>query len=291
MKAFIFPGQASQFAGMGKDLYESSSLARERFAYADKLVGFDLSKIMFDGSEDDLKQTSITQPAVFLHSVITAEINKNVLPSAVAGHSLGEFSALVSAQALTFEEGLRLVQIRATAMQKACEMNPGTMAAIVGLEDEVVENTCATVEGVVVAANYNCPGQLVISGEIGAVAEACSALKNLGAKRAIPLAVGGAFHSSLMSPAGSELAEAVNSATFSLPVCPVFQNVDANPSRDPVEIKEKLIQQLTAPVRWTSIIENMIDFGIQRFLEVGGTGKVLRGMVRRIDREIPTDAL
>lgn len=289
--AYIFPGQASQFVGMGKDLYENSEVARQRFAQADAILGFKISQVMFEGTADDLKQTRVTQPAVFLHSVIKAEISGESGISAVAGHSLGEFSALVSNQALSFEDGLNLVRIRAESMQKACEMTPGTMAAIVGLDDQIVENICEEVNGVVISANYNCPGQLVISGEKAAVQAACEKLSEAGARRAIELAVGGAFHSPLMEPAAEELAKAVETTRFSIPSCPIYQNVDGMPQQDPEIIKNNLVRQLTSPVRWTSTIENMTKDGINVFVEVGGTGKVLQGMVKRILSNAETRAL
>lgn len=291
-KAYIFPGQASQFPGMGKELHEKSQEARERFAQAKEILGFDISALMFDGSEVDLKKTSVTQPAVFIHSVISAEIMSPLAEmEGVAGHSLGEFSALVVNGALTFEDGLELVKQRAAAMQVACDENPGTMAAIVGLEDNVVEEVCAKLDGIVIPANYNCPGQLVISGELDAVTAACRHLTEAGARRAILLAVDGAFHSPLMGPARNQLAEAIENTGFKVPICPIFQNVDGLPSKDPSEIKAKLVAQLTAPVRWTTTINNMRKQGIQEFVEVGGNGKVLRGMIRRIDREITTSVL
>ncbi|MCB0664194.1 MAG: ACP S-malonyltransferase [Saprospiraceae bacterium] len=289
--AYIFPGQASQFVGMGKDLYENSDVARQRFAQADGILGFKISQVMFEGTADDLKQTRVTQPAVFLHSVIKAEIFGESGITAVAGHSLGEFSALVSNQALCFEDGLNLVRIRAESMQKACEKTPGTMAAIVGLDDQIVENICEEVDGVVISANYNCPGQLVISGEKAAVQTACQKLSEAGARRAIELAVGGAFHSPLMEPAAEELAKAVEATRFSIPSCPIYQNVDGMPQQDPEIIKNNLVRQLTSPVRWTGTIQNMAKDGINVFVEVGGTGKVLQGMVKRILSDAETRAL
>lgn len=289
MKAFVFPGQGSQFVGMGKDLYENHALAKELFDKADNILGFKITDIMFAGTDEQLKQTNVTQPAVFLHSVISALcLGDAFKPDMVAGHSLGEFSALVASGALSFEDGLKLVAARANAMQKACEKNPGTMAAIIALPDETIENVCAEVskEGkVVVAANYNCPGQLVISGDKEAIAEACDKLKAAGAKRALPLMVGGAFHSPLMQPAKDELQEAIEKTSFSTPSCPVYQNVDAKPHTDPSEIKANLIAQLTSPVRWTKSVQNMIADGADEFIECG-PGKALRGMIGRIDRSV-----
>jgi [acyl-carrier-protein] S-malonyltransferase len=289
MKAFVFPGQGSQFVGMGKDLYENHALAKELFDKADNILGFKITDIMFAGTDEQLKQTNVTQPAVFLHSVISALcLGDAFKPDMVAGHSLGEFSALVASGALSFEDGLKLVAARANAMQKACEKNPGTMAAIIALPDETIENVCAEVskEGkVVVAANYNCPGQLVISGDKEAIAEACDKLKAAGAKRALPLMVGGAFHSPLMQPAKDELQEAIEKTSFSTPSCPVYQNVDAKPHTDPSEIKANLIAQLTSPVRWTKSVQNMIADGADEFIECG-PGRALRGMIGRIDRSV-----
>ena len=289
MKAFVFPGQGSQFVGMGKDLYENHALAKELFDKADNILGFKITDIMFAGTDEQLKQTNVTQPAVFLHSVISALcLGDAFKPDMVAGHSLGEFSALVASGALSFEDGLKLVAARANAMQKACEKNPGTMAAIIALPDETIENVCAKVskEGkVVVAANYNCPGQLVISGDKEAIAEACEKLKAAGAKRALPLMVGGAFHSPLMQPAKDELQEAIEKTSFSTPSCPVYQNVDAKPHTVPSEIKANLIAQLTSPVRWTKSVQNMIADGADEFIECG-PGRALRGMIGRIDRSV-----
>lgn len=289
MKAFVFPGQGSQFVGMGKDLYENHALAKELFDKADNILGFKITDIMFAGTDEQLKQTNVTQPAVFLHSVISALcLGDAFKPDMVAGHSLGEFSALVASGALSFEDGLKLMAARANAMQKACEKNPGTMAAIIALPDETIENVCAEVskEGkVVVAANYNCPGQLVISGDKEAIAEACDKLKAAGAKRALPLMVGGAFHSPLMQPAKDELQEAIEKTSFSTPSCPVYQNVDAKPHTDPSEIKANLIAQLTSPVRWTKSVQNMIADGADEFIECG-PGRALRGMIGRIDRSV-----
>ncbi len=289
MKAFVFPGQGSQFVGMGKDLYENNTLAKELFDKANEILGFKITDIMFAGTDEQLKETKVTQPAVFLHSVISALcLGDGFQPSMVAGHSLGEFSALVASGALSFEDGLRLVAARANAMQKACEKNPGTMAAIIALPDETVEEICAEVskEGkTVVAANYNCPGQLVISGDKEAIAEACERLKAAGAKRALPLAVGGAFHSPLMQPAKEELQEAIEKTQFAAPKCPVYQNVDAKPHTDAEEIKANLIAQLTSPVRWTKSVQNMIADGADDFTECG-PGKALQGMIRRIDKAV-----
>lgn len=289
MKAFVFPGQGSQFVGMGKDLYESNATAKQLFDKADEILGFKITDIMFSGTDDELKQTKVTQPAVFLHSVISALcMESGEEPSMVAGHSLGEFSALVYAGALSFEDGLRLVAARANAMQKACEANSGTMAAIIALPDDKVEEICAEVskEGkVVVPANFNCPGQLVISGEVDAINEACERMKAAGAKRALPLKVGGAFHSPLMQPAKEELQEAIEGTNFSSPKCPVYQNVDAKPHTNPAEIKANLIAQLTSSVRWTESVKNMIADGADDFTECG-PGKALQGMIARIDRNV-----
>lgn len=289
MKAFVFPGQGAQFVGMGKDLYENNAEARELFEKANDILGFRITDLMFNGTEEDLKQTKVTQPAVFLHSVILARtMGAEFAPEMVAGHSLGELSALTAAGALTFEDGLRLVAARARAMQKACELKPSTMAAILALSDEKVEEICAALPGVVVAANYNCPGQVVISGEIEAINAACENAKAAGAKRALPLKVGGAFHSPLMEPARAELAEAIEATEFHTPVCPVYQNVDAKPHTDPTEIKANLIAQLTAPVRWTQSVQNMIADGATEFCEVG-PGKVLQGLVMKISREVAVE--
>ncbi|WP_423127886.1 ACP S-malonyltransferase [Gaoshiqia sp. Z1-71] len=287
MKAYVFPGQGAQFPGMGKDLYENSPLAKELFDKANEILGFNITNIMFEGSVDDLKQTKVTQPAIFLHSVILAKTQENFQPEMVAGHSLGEFSALVANGALTFEDGLRLVYQRAMAMQKACERQPSTMAAIVGLEDAVVEETCAAIDDVVVPANYNCPGQLVISGSMEGIDKACELLTAKGAKRALKLVVGGAFHSPLMEPAREELAAAIDTTTFSQPVCPVYQNVNAAPVSDPAVIKQNLIAQLTAPVRWTQTVENMLKDGATLFTEIG-PGKVLQGLIKKVDRNAET---
>lgn len=288
MKAFVFPGQGSQFVGMGKDLYDNNPLAKELFDKADDILGFKITDIMFSGTDDQLKQTNVTQPAVFLHSVISALCLGDQDSKMVAGHSLGEFSALTFAGALNFEDGLRLVAARANAMQKACEANPGTMAAIIGLPDEKIEEICAEISKdgkTVVAANYNCPGQLVISGENEAIAEACEKLKAAGAKRALPLRVGGAFHSPLMQPAKEELQAAIEKTEIKTPKCPVYQNVDATAHVDPAEIKANLIAQLTSPVRWTKTVQNMIADGADDFLECG-PGKALQGMIGRIDKTV-----
>ncbi|MCO7183800.1 ACP S-malonyltransferase [Tenacibaculum sp. XPcli2-G] len=286
MKAYIFPGQGAQFTGMGLDLYENSPLAQELFEKANNILGFSITDVMFEGSAEELKQTKVTQPAIFLHSVILAKVlGDDFKPEMVAGHSLGELSALVANGVLSFEDGLKLVSKRALAMQKACEIQPSTMAAVLGLEDVVVEEVCASIDGVVVAANYNCPGQLVISGEIEAVEKACEVLKEKGAKRALLLPVGGAFHSPMMEPAREELAAAIEETTFNEPMCPVYQNVVAKAVTNPAEIKENLIAQLTAPVRWTQCVQAMIADGGTEFVEVG-PGKVLQGLMRKIDRSV-----
>lgn len=286
MKAFVFPGQGAQFVGMGKDLYESSAEAKEMFEKANDILGFRITDLMFDGTEDDLKQTKVTQPAVFLHSVILAKtLGEEFKPAMVAGHSLGEFSALTAAGALKFEDALKLVSARARAMQKACEIKPSTMAAVLALPDEKVEEICNGIDGVVVAANYNCPGQVVISGEVEAVNAACEAAKAAGAKRALVLKVGGGFHSPMMEPARQELAEAIAATEFSTPVCPVYQNVDARPHTDPEEIKQNLIAQLTAPVRWTQSVQNMTADGATEFISVG-PGSVLSGLISKISRDV-----
>lgn len=281
MKAYMFPGQGSQFPGMGRDLYESDPKVRAMFDRADEILGFSITDVMFNGTAEDLKQTKVTQPAIFLHSVAMALASPDFRPDMVAGHSLGEFSALVAAGALDFEDGLRLVSIRADAMQKACEMVPGTMAAVIALPTEKVEEICSQTEGVVVAANYNCEGQIVISGEKDAVENACEKMKEAGAKRALILPVGGAFHSPLMAPAARELAEGIESVTFSEPVCPVYQNVTALPVTDPAQIKANLLAQLTSPVKWTQTVRNMIADGADHFVE-SGPGKVLQGLVSKI---------
>ncbi|MEZ4722016.1 MAG: ACP S-malonyltransferase [Flavobacteriales bacterium] len=282
--AYVFPGQGAQFSGMGKELYESNASARALFERANEILGFNITDIMFSGSDEDLKQTKVTQPAVFLHSVILASTIEGFAPNMVAGHSLGELSALVANKTLTFEDGLNLVYKRAMAMQKACEMNPSTMAAILGLEDDVVEETCAGINEVVVAANYNCPGQLVISGSNEGVRIACEQLTEKGAKRALQLPVGGAFHSPLMEPAREELQAAIEATIFSTPICPVYQNVTASAVSDPASIQKNLIAQLTAPVRWTQSVQQMVADGATHFVEVG-PGKVLSGLVKKIERE------
>ncbi|MFM6965108.1 MAG: ACP S-malonyltransferase [Sphingomonadales bacterium] len=290
MKAYVFPGQGAQFSGMGKDLYENSELARTLFAQANDILGFDIQSIMFEGTDDQLKQTNVTQPAIFLHSTILAAcLGASFRPDMVAGHSLGEFSALVANKTLSFEDGLRLVAKRAAAMQKACELAPSTMAAILGLEDDVVERICAQIDGVVVPANYNCPGQLVISGSLEAIDSACVQLTAAGAKRALVLQVGGAFHSPLMEPAREELAAAIEATQFATPICPVYQNVNAQAVTDPAHIKANLVTQLTGAVRWTQIMQNMLADGCAEVIEVG-PGKVLQGLFKKVDREIPTSS-
>jgi [acyl-carrier-protein] S-malonyltransferase len=287
MKAYVFPGQGAQFTGMGKDLYENSATAKALFEKANDILGFRITDIMFEGTAEQLKETKVTQPAVFLHSVILAKTLDNFQPDMVAGHSLGEFSALVANGTLSFEDGLKLVSQRAMAMQKACEITPSTMAAVLGLEDKIVEDVCASIDGVVVAANYNCPGQLVISGEFSAVEKACEAMKAAGAKRALLLPVGGAFHSPMMEPAREELAAAIEATTFNEPSCPVYQNVTASAVSNADEIKKNLIIQLTAPVKWTQSVQQMVKDGASSFTEVG-PGKVLVGLVNKIDREVET---
>ncbi|MBE7641028.1 ACP S-malonyltransferase [Salegentibacter sp. BLCTC] len=288
MKAYIFPGQGAQFSGMGLDLFEKSAKAQELFKKANAILGFSITDIMFEGSAEDLKQTKVTQPAVFLHSVILSKVlGEDFKPDMVAGHSLGELSALVANNTLSFEDGLKLVYKRAMAMQQACELEPSTMAAVLGLEDEIVEAVCAETEGTVVAANYNCPGQLVISGDVKAVEAACETLKERGAKRAMILPVGGAFHSPLMEPARKELAAAIENTTFNTPTCPIYQNVSTFAVTDPEEIKKNLVFQLTAPVKWTQSVQNMMQDGASSFTEVG-PGKVLQGLVKKIDRKMET---
>lgn len=290
MKAYIFPGQGAQFSGMGFDLYEKSAIVKNYFEKANSILGFSITDIMFTGTTEQLKETKVTQPAIFLHSVILAKVlGDSFQPEMVAGHSLGEISALVANNVLTFEDGLTLVSKRALAMQKACEIKPSTMAAVLGLEDAVVEEICATIDGVVVAANYNCPGQLVISGETSAVEKACEALKENGAKRALLLPVGGAFHSPMMEPAREELAAAIEATHFSIPMCPVYQNVTANAVTNPYEIKKNLMIQLTAPVKWTQSVQQMIADGATEFIEVG-PGNVLQGLVKKIDRNAVTSS-
>jgi [acyl-carrier-protein] S-malonyltransferase len=290
MNAYVFPGQGAQFSGMGKDLYDNSQQAKELFHQANEIIGFDIMKIMFEGSDEELKQTKVTQPAIFLHSTILATcLGTSFLPDMVAGHSLGEFSSLVANKCISFEDGLKLVAQRAMAMQKACEIQPSTMAAILGLEDEVVEQICAKIEGVVVPANYNCPGQLVISGSVPAVEEACAKLTEAGAKRALILQVGGAFHSPLMEPAREELAAAIEQTIFNTPICPVYQNVTALAVSNPDEIKKNLVLQLTAPVRWTQTMKQMLADGATEVIEVG-PGKVLQGLFKKVDREIQTNS-
>lgn len=285
-KAYVFPGQGAQFVGMGKDLYESNALAKELFDKANDILGYSITDIMFNGTDEDLKQTKVTQPAVFLHSVISALCLGDVFkPDMVAGHSLGEFSALVACGCLSFEDGLRLVYARAMAMQACCEKVPGTMAAIINLPDETIEKVCSEIEGVVVPVNYNSPGQVVISGEVSAIDEACVKLKEAGAKRALKLAVGGAYHSPLMEPAAVELAAAIEKASFNVPVCPIYQNVDAKPYTDPETIKKNLLAQLTAPVRWTQTVINMIGDGMDEFQECG-PGQVLTGLIGRIQKSM-----
>jgi len=285
MKSYIFPGQGAQFVGMGLDLYEKSAEAKALFEAANGILGFSITDIMFSGTDEDLKQTKVTQPAIFLHSVILSKVlGKNFAPQMVAGHSLGEFSALVANGALSFEDGLQLVAKRAAAMQKACELQPGTMAAVLGLDDSKVEELCATVDGIVTPANYNCPGQLVISGELKAVEAACEKMKEAGAKRALVLPVGGAFHSVLMKPAEEELAAAIEQTTFHKPLCPVYQNVTTTAVSNEANIKKNLIKQLTAPVKWTQSVQQMIADGATEFIEVG-PGKVLQGLVKKINKE------
>ena len=289
MKAFLFPGQGAQFTGMGKDIYESNPDVKTLFDQANSLLGFDIARIMFEGTADELKQTKVTQPAVFLHSVAISKVS-GMVPDMVAGHSLGEFSALVAAGAISFEDGLKLVFKRANAMQRACEINPSTMAAILGLDDSVVEGICASIDEIVVPANYNSPGQLVISGSLNGIAIACEKLKAAGAKRALPLQVGGAFHSPLMEPAKEELAKAIESTPFQQPICPIYQNVNALPSVEVADIRKNLIAQLTAPVRFTQSIQNMVKDGATAFVECG-PGKVLQGLVKKIAPEVPASSI
>ena len=290
MKAYVFPGQGAQFTGMGKDLYETSEEAKTLFEKANDMLGFRITDIMFKGEAEELKLTKVTQPAIFLHSTILAKLLGNRFqPEMVAGHSLGEISALTAAGVLTFEDGLKLVSKRALAMQAACEAEPSTMAAILGLDNEVVEGICEKVKGIVVAANYNCPGQLVISGTVDAINDACELLKEAGARRALVLPVGGAFHSPLMEPARAELAKAIETTTFNTPICPIYQNVTASAVTVPNEIKENLVAQLTAPVRWTQTMHQMIADGVSGFIEVG-PGKVLQGLVKKVDRQMPTES-
>lgn len=291
MKAYVFPGQGAQYPGMGKNLYESSGLAKELFEKADQILGFKITDLMFNGTDEDLRQTRVTQPAIFLHSVILAlNMGNEFKPDMVAGHSLGEFSALVANRTLNFEDALRLVSARAEAMQKACEVNPSTMAAIIGIDDEIVEKILSEIDEVVVAANYNSPGQLVISGSMKGIDIACEKIKAAGARRALPLKVGGAFHSPLMEPAKIELAEAINSTIFNNPVCPVYQNVSAKAVTDPSEIKANLIAQLTSPVRWTQIVRNMIADGGTSFTELG-PGSVLQGLIKKTDQNVETSGM
>ena len=286
MQAFVFPGQGAQFFGMGKDLYDNNAVAHDLFEKANEILGFRITDLMFEGTDEDLRQTKVTQPAIFLHSVILAKtLGEEFAPEMVAGHSLGEFSALVAAGALSFEDGLRLVSARAMAMQKACELKPSTMAAVLALPDSTVEEICASIDGVVVCANYNCPGQIVISGEELAIDAACEKLLAAGAKRALKLKVGGAFHSPCMEPARAELAEAIEKTQFNAPICPVYQNVDAKPHTDPTEIKSNLLVQLTDPVRWTQSVQNMVADGATEFVELG-PGKVLQGLVSKISRDV-----
>ena len=290
MKAYVFPGQGAQFVGMGKDLYDNSESAKALFEKANEILGFRITDLMFDGTDEDLRQTNVTQPAIFLHSVILAhELGDDFKPQMVAGHSLGEFSALVANKTLSFEDGLKLVHQRALAMQEACEIEPSTMAAIIGLDDDTVVKVCGDVDEVVVPANFNCPGQLVISGSMKGIEIACEKMKEAGAKRALPLKVGGAFHSPFMAPAGEKLAAAIENTTFSQGVCPIYQNVSGAAVTDPAIIKDNLVKQLTAPVRWTQIMNNMMSDGLAQVVEVG-PGKVLQGLFKKIDRKLPTES-
>jgi [acyl-carrier-protein] S-malonyltransferase len=289
--AYIFPGQGAQFSGMGKKLYEENTLAKEYFEQANEILGFCITDIMFSGTDEDLKQTKVTQPAIFLHSVILFQTNEGLKPDMVAGHSLGEFSALVANKVLSFEDGLRLVAKRASAMQRACEINPSTMAAVLGLDDATVEQICSSITNeIVVPANYNCPAQLVISGSVAGIQQACELMKAAGAKRALVLQVGGAFHSPLMEPAREELKAAIESTHFNTPICPVIQNVDAQPYTDPMQIKQNLINQLTSPVRWTQSVQKMVELGATQFTEVG-PGNVLQGLVKKIAKDVVTDGI
>ena len=290
MRAYVFPGQGAQFSGMGKELYDGNPKAKELFEQANEILGFRISDIMFEGTAEQLKETNVTQPAVFLHSIVVGLTSDGFSPDMVAGHSLGEFSALVANQALAFEDAIRLVSARAQAMQKACEATPSTMAAIIGLDDDIVAEVCEATAGIVVAANYNCPGQLVISGEVAAIQTACEKMKEAGAKRALPLQVGGAFHSPLMEPARQELEAAIRSTSFATPICPVYQNVDAKPHTDPQEIQDNLISQLTSPVRWTQTVQQMITDGATTFVECG-PGKVLQGLIKKVDRQMETSGI
>ena len=293
MKAYVFPGQGAQFVGMGKEMYDSSEIAKELMDRANAILGYDLTSVMFEGTQEELKETKITQPAIFLHSTTRAAMNADTFkPDCVAGHSLGEFSALVAAGAMDFESGLKLVQQRAMAMQAACELASGTMAAILGMEDSAVEEICATItDEIVVPANYNCPGQLVISGSVKGIEGAVEKFKAAGARRALVLPVGGAFHSPLMEPAREQLAAAIENTTFHVPTCPIYQNVNAQATTDPEEIKKNLIAQLTSPVRWTQTLQNMIADGVDSFVEVGGKGKVLIGMIKKVDRKMPSEMM
>ncbi len=291
MKAYVFPGQGAQFIGIGKDLYESNSIAKSLFNIANKILGFDISKVMFEGTNEELKQTKTTQPCIYIHSVISAKVNPNFKPAAVAGHSLGEFSALAAANALSFEDGLNLVYQRALAMQEACEATASSMAAILGLEDAIIEEVCKNINGIVVPANYNSPGQLVISGEIASLESACLVLKEKGAKRTLILPVGGAFHSPLMKPAQEKLALSIEKVNFKVPICPIYQNVNALPTKDIKTIKTNLITQLTAPVKWTQTINNMVKDGFTEFIEVGGNGTTLQGLIKKINNTVATAKL